>query len=140
MLAHLQIINNYFSTLDGVLPNLQTVDDDILLSNNVNLATLDGFQNLQLVRGHVDIYRNARLTIIGTGFSNLQSVEGHVNWNQNGPNSANNRYDSTAGSRSFCASARGALCPTTTRYLPSDFADDAHACCTAYCGANRVNC
>ena len=74
------------------------------------------------------------LTSIGASFGSLQST-GLLSWHGNGMPTP----DGTAGSVSFYASARAVLCPTTTTYHHTGWADDSLSCCTAYC-ATATDC
>ena len=119
--------------LTEAFPNLQIVTGQLGIEGDLrtsNLASLDGtFPNLMAVGGNLRINHNPLLTSLGSGFGSLQSVGGALQVFANGQFDS----DSSAGSRSFCASARGALCPTTTSYVDNSYADGANACCTAYC-------
>ena len=118
--------------LAEAFPNLRVVSG--FLTINTNLASLEGaFQNLQSVGGYLNIVGNPLLMSIGSSFSSIQSV-GRLNWYRNGGQTTR---ASTAGSRSFCASARGVLCPTTTSYHSSGDADDSARCCAAYCATTN---
>ena len=122
-----------------------TVDPNIFLESlyleGTNLATLEGsFPNLQTVAGTLAIQNNPLLTTIGSGFSNLQYVR-RVEWYNNACRI--NDDVSTAGSRSFCTSAREVLCTVSGvnigRHPSNTCPDDAYACCTAYC-ATTTDC
>ena len=105
--------NPHLISVDGSFPQLQTVGGNLIVDTNPTLASLDGtLQNLQSVGGNVNINSNPLLTSVGSAFGNMRSVGGYLYWAHNGQTS-NAR---TAGSVAFCASARGALCPTTTTY------------------------
>ena len=122
--------NLNLATLDGCFPNLLSVGGNVDIHQNANLASLDGFHNLQSVDGRIYFDGMEQLTTIGTGgFGNLQSTTGGLIWDGMGKSSA----ASTAGSRAWCASAVGALCPTTTSWGSTGNDDDAFDCCTAYC-------
>ena len=153
--------NPNLATLDGSFPNLQTVGETLNIQHNANLVTLEeNFQNLQSVGGEVNIVDNANLASIDGSFSQLQTVGSdlriHTNPSLNNIGSSfasirsigvvrsaaelywygnGGQYTSatTPGSRSFCASARGALCPTTTSWSADPFSNSACACCYAYC-------
>ena len=79
--------------------------------------------------GHIRLANNALLTTIGSSFSSILAVGG-LQWYENGGQTGSGA--STAGSRSFCASARGVLCSSTTNYNRNG-ADDAYNCSSAYC-------
>ena len=116
--------------------NLRVVAHDLCIRGAINLATLDGvFPALRTVGGNLRISNNYLLATIGSSFGSLRSVGDTLMWWNNGqpPN-----MGSTAASRSFCASARAALCPTTNSRGFGN-ADDATACCNTYC-ATTTNC
>ena len=76
------------------------------------------------------------LTCIGASFGSLEST-GYQPWFGN---SQPGGYGSTAGSRSFCVSARAVLCPTTNSYGNTNEADDVQDCYNAYCTTTTTDC
>ena len=140
--------NPNLASMDGTFAQLQSVGDDLNIYWNQNLASIDGsFPNLQTIDRHLSIHGNPLLSSIGSSFSSIHSVGGTLNWYRNGgqPRPVGPLYlevESTAGSVSFCASAVGTLCPTTTNYDQQgggEYADDAEDCCDAYC-ATTTDC
>ena len=137
MAGDLELLNGVSNVtlLALAFPNLRVVSGFLSIVNNPHLRSLEGtFQNLQSVGGQFNIVGNRYLRSIGSSFSSIQSVGGTMNWFRNGGQTS---AASTAGSRSFCASARGALCPTTTSYTNSGDADDSARCCNAYCATTN---
>ena len=135
-------LNPNLTTLDGTFPALQAVFGDLDIWNNQNLITLgSAFASLATVGGSVQIYVNMLLTTIGSSFNSTRSLGASAGLNGRLYFYANGQPDSgsTEGSRSFCASAATALCPTTTNYGLCGYADSAHDCCTAYC-ATTMDC
>ena len=153
------------TSFDGIFPNLRSVGGTFTIAGHPNLASIDGsFPNLRTVGsgprapilwplfsgpGTFGIRHNPLLMSIGSSFGSLQTVD-TLHWYGNGGQTYTYACSSTGtctaqdlastpGSVAFCASAVGTLCPTTTSWANNDPADDAYACCTAYC-ATTTNC
>lgn len=131
--------NQDITSLEGAFPQLVTVAGAIQILYDRNLVAMDeAFPRLERVGTNLDIYENSRLTTIGSSFGSLRSVGargGGLYWYENGHDGTAGS-SSSSGSRSFCASARAVLCPTTTSYRSSGYADDAVRCCGAYCASS----
>lgn len=115
-------------TIDGAFPALRTVSGYISIQEFPYLETFGtAFPLLETVPD-LRINDNNRLISVGASFGRLRNVVnspglGMLSFRQNGMR--------------FCQNARAILCPLTGVYSPYG---DANDCCTAYCGANRVNC
>ena len=141
--GRLDVVVTHLTTLDGIFPALTSVGSTFTVGSNSELVTLgSGFAALERVGGQLQINANSALTTIGTSFGRIQSV-GSVFWYGNGGQTSSNggasSDGSTAGSRSFCASAVAVLCPTSTSYPNPGWADSAHDCCNTYC-ATTTDC
>ena len=134
MIGGVTIINSDVSNvalLAAAFQNLRSMTGNLLIQNNPSLVSLDGaFPQLQSVGG-LQMERNVALTTIGSGFSSLRTVHNYLYWFGGQTDSEWNV--GTVGSRAFCASAVARLCPTTTTWQNSGWADDTDNCCTAYC-------
>ena len=159
--------NHGLATLDRVFPSLTTVGPGSALQIhennglgtfgdsfqalvtaprvsilfNPNLVTLGGsFSALETVGNDLQFVGNTLLTTIGSSFGGMRSV-GNLRWKFNGY--TEDVTTSNAASRSFCASAVAALCPTTTLHdhgsgigWGQNCPDSARDCCSAYCATN----
>ena len=137
MAGNIDITRNAdLASLGDAFPALETINGHLNINGNVWLATLGAsFPLLTTITSGLNIYDNHGggdegingLSTIGSSFGSLRSAVapgrgGSLLFRSNGATGAD-----------LCASARTALCPTTTSWDNNGEVGDAHSCCTAYC-------
>ena len=78
--GNLEITEVLVRTLDG-LPDLSSVNGDVLIYNNEELQSFDGLEDLTTIGGNVYIYDNEELTSVEGLF--IQTVSGSVDIHHN---------------------------------------------------------